>query len=204
MFRRIPRTWAAAIACAAALAGLVLPLTPVSASATPVSASAAPAANLSTYLYDNFNGLCLDGREGTGGVTLQTCGSDGTHEVWLKVVTPGYWELQNEFNGLCLDGREGTGAVTLQKCGTDGTHEDWFHVNVGGSFITSTFEDLFNAECLDGREAPIGVTVAVCGSDGTHQWWTDDGVSLELRQYLVTQSGREIGRRPVGDEVGEG
>jgi len=161
MFRRIPRTWAAAIACAAALAGLVLPLTPVSASATPVSASAAPAANLSTYLYDNFNGLCLDGREGTG-------------------------------------------AVTLQKCGTDGTHEDWFHVNVGGSFITSTFEDLFNAECLDGREAPIGVTVAVCGSDGTHQWWTDDGVSLELRQYLVTQSGREIGRRPVGDEVGEG
>jgi hypothetical protein len=177
MFRRFPRVGVGAIACAATLAGLSL-VAPVSASAAPAPTSAVPAANPDlTYMYDNYNGLCLDGREGPGGVTLQTCGTDGTHEEWVKVVTPGYWELQNEYNGLCLDGREGTGGVTVQRCGTDGTHEDWFHVNVGGSFITSTFEDLYNAECLDGREAPIGVTVQTCGTDGTHEWWTDDSVT---------------------------
>jgi hypothetical protein len=177
MFRRFPRVGVGAIACAATLAGLSL-VAPVLASAAPAPTSAVPAANPDlTYMYDNYNGLCLDGREGPGGVTLQTCGTDGTHEEWVKVVTPGYWELQNEFNGLCLDGREGTGGVTVQRCGTDGTHEDWFHVNVGGSFITSTFEDLYNAECLDGREAPIGVTVQTCGTDGTHEWWTDDSVT---------------------------
>jgi hypothetical protein len=174
MFRRIPRVRVGAIACAATL-GLVSLLTPVSASAAQVPASAAPAAHLTTFMFNYFNQLCLDGREGPGGVTLQTCGTDGTHEVWLKVITPGYWELQNVFNGLCLDGRLGTGGVTLQRCGTDGTHEDWFHVNVGGSMAISTFEDLFNALCLDGREAPIGVTVYTCGSDSDHEWWAADG-----------------------------
>jgi Ricin-type beta-trefoil lectin domain len=168
MFRRIPRVRVGAIACAATL-GLVSLL-------TPVSASAAPAANPNlTYMFNYFNQMCLDGREGPGGVTLQPCDADGTHEEWLKIPTPGYWELQNVFNGLCLDGREGTGGVTLQRCGTDGTHEDWFHVNVGGSEAISTFEDLFNAECLDGREAPIGVTVYTCGSDSDHEWWAADG-----------------------------
>ena len=95
----------------------------------------------------------------------------------VPAANPDLTYMYDNYNGLCLDGREGTGGVTVQRCGTDGTHEDWFHVNVGGSFITSTFEDLYNAECLDGREAPIGVTVQTCGTDGTHEWWTDDSVT---------------------------
>src|ERR1700724_662817 len=105
MFRRIPRVRAGVIACAATLAGLVSLLAAVAASAAPVPASAAPPASSSlTYMYNYYNQLCLDGREGPAGVTLRTCGTDGTHEVWRKNFYIGYWTLQNVYNGLFLGG----------------------------------------------------------------------------------------------------
>jgi hypothetical protein len=76
------------------------------------------------------SGDCLDGRlSTTGGVQLQTCGHDGTHEWWYL-----QWpEIRNVFNkSYCLDGRlPVTGGVQLQICGHDGLHEDWFTAPVG-------------------------------------------------------------------------
>jgi hypothetical protein len=108
-------------------------LAPATLASAGTVARSAPASTGAVVDWQNqFNQLCLDGREGTGNVTLQLCGTDGTHEVWTArtVGSPSVAELKDVFNGLCLDGREGTGNVTLQPCGfpgpvPDGTHEYW-------------------------------------------------------------------------------
>jgi hypothetical protein len=152
------------------------------ASTTPASAGtvarSAPASTGAVVDWQNqFNQLCLDGREGTGNVTLQGCTLDGSHENWVNIdpSTSGS-EMQNIFNGLCLDGREGTGNVTLQRCGTDGTHEVWTARTVGSPSVAE-LKDVFNGLCLDGREGTGNVTLQPCGfpgpvPDGTHEYWT--------------------------------
>jgi hypothetical protein len=82
---------AAAFAIAPAAAQAAAP--PHSAAA-PASAPAHPrpltAAGVSSvYICDSFNQECLDGREGTGNVTVQAYEADGTHEDWSFYAYPG-------------------------------------------------------------------------------------------------------------------
>lgn len=69
---------------------------------------------------------CMDGREGTNKVTLQLCGTDGTHEHWIQIQNT-YIEFmfENQYNGECLNGREGEGAVTVQPCARSDAHDVW-------------------------------------------------------------------------------
>jgi hypothetical protein len=113
-------------------AGPIQPLKP--ASGKSVSAATAPltAATYVTGRYqDEFNGECLDGREGFGNVTLSACGNDGAHQDWAAPEDSTYGYVVNIFNSECLDGREGFGSVTLQPCYNDGTHEDWRLLDAG-------------------------------------------------------------------------
>lgn len=179
--RHFPRLWGL-IACFAILGGV----TSVSASASTAQAAlaskthsaltseitrqAVPDTELIGELYNHFNEWCLDGRLGTGNVTMKPCGTDSTHQQWDFFISNSGDTLRNVFNGLCLDGRLGTGNVTLQPCGSDGTHELWGTIpyGVGGSFL----QNFFNIWCLDGRLGTGNVTVEPCGTDSTHQDWT--------------------------------
>ena len=142
------------------------------------SAKAAFAANQSIVIQNVFNQGCMDGREGTGNVTLLGCGFvvDGNHEVWQAIDgSSNGSRLQNLFNHECLDGRLGTGNVTLQTCGVDGTHEFWTLRTVGDAQMTE-IKNTFNKECLDGRLGHGNVTLQPCGfpgpiPDGTHEVW---------------------------------
>ena len=119
---------------------------------------------------DHSTNSCLDGREGTGGVTMQSCGSDGTHQIWARISYPGYDIYENQFNVECLDGRLGTGAVTVQQCGTDGAHQNWLRILYSGGNMIFIYriENLFNFECLDNRPH---VSLQTCGSDGAYELW---------------------------------
>ncbi len=131
--------------------------------------STSPISIENVYILDHSGDWCLDGRLGNNGVTMQPCGSDGTHQIWTRLEYPGYDIYENQFNFFCLDGR--LSAVTLQECGTDGTHQDWVRILAGGGvpgIEIWNIENLFNAFCLDNR--PL-VTLQQCGTDGTYQVW---------------------------------
>jgi hypothetical protein len=137
-----------------------------------LSASAAQGTHAKTAaVYDPeyhnlYNHLCLDGREGPGSVTLQICGSDGTHTDW----TPnGSW-IVNNYNGECLDGREGLGNVTVQTCVPNDPNEDWSVV----VFTGSQGYYLMNSDNGLCREGWGAVTLQTCETDGAHEQWSGD------------------------------
>lgn len=121
------------LACAAVLVSVVSVSTSTSASAaqaTPASAAGIPGGftyQAQVQLINAFNSECLDGREGTGNVTVQTCYTDGTHEYWIPYQYTYYSAtFENVFNQEYLDSREGTGNVTVQPGpNNDGLHEYW-------------------------------------------------------------------------------
>jgi Ricin-type beta-trefoil lectin domain len=176
MGRRVLRFRIGFLACAAILVSVVSMSASTSASAaqaTPASAAGIPGGftyQAQVQLINLFNSECLDGREGTGNVTVQTCYTDGTHEVWNLYADGDEYMLVDVFNGLCLDGREGTGNVTVQPCGTDGTHEYWIAYQY--TYYSATFENVFNGLYLDGREGTGNVTVQPGpNNDGLHEYW---------------------------------
>jgi Ricin-type beta-trefoil lectin domain len=177
MDKRAPWFRLVLMAGAAILVGGVAVPASASTSATQATPGYAPppgSTYVGQYIWQNdFNDLCLDGRLGTGNVTLQTCFTDGTHQAWNAYqengARVGDYYLQDVFNGWCLDGRLGTGNVTLQTCGSDGTHQIWLEANNDPS--SSSLTDQFNGWQLDGREGTGNVTVQKPESDGAHELW---------------------------------
>ena len=164
---------------AAAMIAVLAPAPMASAGTVAHSAMAsAPASSEGVAIQDVFNQGCLDGRLGTGNVTLMGCGFvvDGNHEVWVTIdPTSKGSRIQNKFNHDCLDGRVGTGNVTLQPCGADGTHEVWTVRTVGSNEIAE-LRNIATNECLDGRLGHGNVTLRACGfpgpiPDGTREEW---------------------------------
>jgi hypothetical protein len=123
-----------------------------------------------TTFQDVFNNLCLDGREGTGNVTVQVCGSDGTHQDWTWLVdASGRLFLEDDFNGLCLTNNGPD--IFLESCGTYGELQEWTTPSYYVTLNANDWENMESKECLDGREGFGGVTIQVCNTDSTHQDW---------------------------------
>ena len=174
------RAVAAALVAILACVGLTF-AAGVTAQATPSEPGARVALGLDSvqptlenvYIMNEEGTWCLDGRLGVGNVKMEPCGSDGTHQIWTRVIYPGYDYYINEFNDECLDGRLGNGNTTLTGCGTDGQHQMWLRVTFTSGNILAIYSihNLFNGFCLDNR--PL-VTVQECDPDGTY----DDGYEL--------------------------
>jgi Ricin-type beta-trefoil lectin domain len=81
------------------------------------------------------NGGCLDGREGTGNLTVAACGVDGTHQHWLEISELDdnnyyVWGWENQFNAQCMSGWlgyvvYGFDVAMLQPCGSGNENQWW-------------------------------------------------------------------------------
>jgi hypothetical protein len=141
------------------ISAAILPVAGLVVTAMPTSA--AQASSNAFELYNNFNGQCLVGREGSGGVTMATCGTQA-QQYW-NIDFEQQYEYQNNFNGQCLGGREGAGGVVMLTCGTEDQQEWQFVTYSSGTDAGySEMQNLFNGECLVGREGAGGVTMATC------------------------------------------
>jgi Ricin-type beta-trefoil lectin domain len=68
---------------------------------------------------------CLDGVEGTGGVTEKTCISGDLHQHWIETkVADGILTFEDSANDECLDGTTEYG-VRVITCGEADDHQWW-------------------------------------------------------------------------------
>ena len=74
-------------------------------------------------------GACLDGVEGTYGVTLKPCIAGDAHQQWSAIRVNGITinEYQDQANGLCLDGTVdyGVRVIPCSPVNLDDLHQWW-------------------------------------------------------------------------------
>jgi hypothetical protein len=171
MIRRISAVQLGAAAVAAALACLVQPFAPASASAAQAAPALVRPASPSTvvleyWIVDENNDLCLDGN--LSRVILERCTTNDAHDLWFVHFNVGYaQEWGNGANSYCLDGT--ISAVSVQSCNSGDHHQWWDHELLPGSSVWGLMSDVNNDYCLDGNTSRVFPTV--CNATDRHQVW---------------------------------